>query len=176
MLRNQMTRMAQYLRYSAMIAVKFGNASLTPESRLMPYQYYRFIELYKQYGGDMKWVDDLLKSTGYTADMLKQYYDQVYGAGGYESVDAGGSSSVDDYVAELAEVARIVAGIQGLSPEGYAAAPQDSRDLDSIFYGAIEQYVQMGVPRESIEANPDIQKVDMARSKRVFEEYSRNHP
>ena len=176
MLRNQMTRMAQYLRYSAMIAVKFGNASLTPESRLMPYQYYRFIELYKQYGGDMKWVDDLLKSTGYTADMLKQYYDQVYGAGGYESADADGSASVDDYVAELAEVARIVAGIQGLSPEGYAAAPQDSRDLDSIFYGAIEQYVQMGVPRESIEANPDIQKVDMARSKRVFEEYNRNHP
>lgn len=34
----------------------------------------------------------------------------------------------------------------------------------------------MGVPRESIEANPDIQKVDMARSKRVFEEYNRNHP
>ena len=159
-----------------MVAMRFGNASLTPESRLMPYQYYRFIEQYKQYGGDMKWVDNLLKSTGYTADMLRKYYDQVYGAGGYESVDARGSASVDDYVAELAGVARLVAGIQELSAEEYAAAPQDSRDLDSIFYGAIEQYVQMGVPRESIEANPDIQKVDMARSKRVFDEYNRKHP
>ena len=178
-LKTQMTRMAQYLRYSAVMATSFGNVSLTPESRLIPYQFYRFIELYSQYGGDMKWVQALVTSTGYSVEQLKQLYDHAYGVGGYDDyygTEGGSGDDYTQYVNELAEVARTVNRLAGLSDEQYAATSDDDRQLDSIFYGALEQYVQFGVPRELIEANADVRRVDMTRSKRVYEEWAAKHP
>ena len=82
---------------------------------------------------------------------------------------------MDDYVQELAEVAKVVNQLAKMSAADYAAQLEDNKSLDSIFYGAIEQYIEFGVPREQIEANPDIKAVDMERSKRIHEEYIRNH-
>ena len=174
LLRKQMTRFAEYLRYGAMLNRQFGKVSTTLETALMPYQYYRFIELYRQYGGEEKWLEQLLQSTGYTEAALRQYYSHAYGA---EDAGGGGTAATTaDFVAELAEVARIVNDLASKSPEEYAKASDDNKSLDSIFYGAVEQYIEYGVPREEVMADPDIQKVDMNRSKRVYDEYIRNNP
>ncbi len=74
-----MKRMSQYLRYGAAMAVSFGNPNLTVESRLMPYQFYRFIELYLQAGGNSRDIENIVKTTGYTVDQLKRNYDSAYG-------------------------------------------------------------------------------------------------
>ena len=166
-LKVQMTRYAQYLRYGAMLNQQFGHASATMETGAMPFQFYRFIELYHQYGGDGKWLDNLLKGTGYTEAVLRDYYNRAYGG--------GDSATAEDYVSELAEVARIVNRLAGLSPQEYAGQSDDDRALDSIFYGAVEQYIQYGVPREAVEADPDVKAVDMARSKRLHDEYISKH-
>lgn len=176
MLKRQMTRMAQYLSYNAMVSRSFGgNASMTPESQLMPYQYYRFIELYKEYGGDGKWVDSLLKPIGYTEQQLKALYDHAYGYGDANTTTLEGGGQAD-YVGELAEVAVIVNRLAKMSAEEYARQSEDDRALDSIFYGALEQYVAAGVSREEINADVDIQRVDMDRSRRLYEEYVKRHP
>ena len=47
------------------------------ESRLVPYQYYRFIELYKQFGGDEKKVDALVKPYGLSVAELKGNYERL---------------------------------------------------------------------------------------------------
>lgn len=171
-LKRQMTRMAEYLRYGAMLNQQFGHASATMETGLMPYQYYRFIELYRRFGGDGKWLDNLLKTTGYTEAVLKDFYNRAYGSGGG---GADSAATTDDYVAELAEVARIVNRLAKMTPDEYAKASDDDKVLDSIFYGAVEQYVEYGVPRDAVNADPDIKAVDMARSKRLHDIYISNH-
>ena len=127
----------------------------------------------------MKWVQALVTSTGYSVEQLKQLYDHAYGVGGYDDyygTEGGSGDDYTQYVNELAEVARTVNRLAGLSDEQYAATSDDDRQLDSIFYGALEQYVQFGVPRELIEANADVRRVDMTRSKRVYEEWAAKHP
>ena len=168
-----MKRMSQYLRYGAAMAASFGNPSLTVESRLMPYQFYRFIELYQQAGGNLKDAESIVKSTGFTVDQLKRNYEAAYGV-------AGDGSSQElteaDYVAELSGAAVTVNRLAAMSAGDYASAPADDRYIDSIFYQAIEQYVAGGVSREAIMADPEIRKVDMNRSKRISDEFEANNP
>lgn len=171
LLKKQMTRFAEYLRYGAMLNQQFGHVSTTYETSLMPYQYYSFIEQYHRYGGDAKWLENLLKSTGYTESMLKEYYSRAYGA----SAGDDGAATTADFVAELADVARIVNNLAAMTPEQYSGASDDEKSMDSIFYGAVEQYIQYGVPREEVMADPDISKVDMSRSKRIYDEYMKNN-
>ena len=72
-------------------------------------------------------------------------------------------------------MARIVNNLAAMTPEQYSGASDDEKSMDSIFYGAVEQYIQYGVPREEVMADPDISKVDMSRSKRIYDEYMKNN-
>ncbi len=171
MLQRQMKRMSKYLSYDMMLNTRFTNPSTTPETRLMKYQFYKFIELYKRFGGDGKWVTALLKPTGYSEDTLRQYYNQAYGG----DMDSEGSADVGALVRELSDVAAIVNQLAGMSAADYAAQSEDNRILDSIFYGAVQQYIEYGVPRELVEADPEIKKVDMNRSKRLHDAYQQHH-
>lgn len=97
MLEKTMERMAQYLAYNREIGMKFGNAPMTLESRMMPYQFYRFIELYTENGGDRKKVDAIIAKTGFTLDELKRQYEYAYKGGADPSGDVATST---EYVSE----------------------------------------------------------------------------
>ena len=84
--------------------------------------------------------------------------------------------SESDLVNELAAAAVVVNNLAKMSPEEYAAQSDDDRYIDSIFYSAYEQYVKYGVTKEALDADPSIGSVDLARSKRISEEYLAKHP
>ena len=62
-----------------------------------------------------------------------------------------------------------------MSPEEYASRPADERLYDSIFYEALRQYsAELG--EDVVMADPEIKKVDKARSERLYKEYEERHP
>lgn len=172
LLEQGMERYGKYLIYNRDATRRFGNVSMTLESRMMPYQYYRFVELYRKYGGDEKKLDSILKKTGYTAADLQKQYNMVYGA---ESGESDGYVSEDQLIRELSDAAVTVNQLSAMSAEDYAAQSADNRYIDSIFYEAYRQYAEQ-VDEKKLKADPEIGKVDMGRSKRLYEEYSSKHP
>ena len=169
MLWNQMNRMIQYARYNREMSMTFGGTpSMTPESRLMPYQFHHLIELYEKYGGDSKKTDDLLRRNGFTRDELKQYYNYAYGNNGQE--DQG--YTVDEYLTELNNMAKIVNQLAALSPEEYAARSVEEKSYDSVYYQVVQNLLQSGITAEDMNRYPDVAKVDLGRSKRLFEQSS----
>ncbi len=171
LLESQMTRYAQYLVYQRAMTMSFGNPSMTMESQLMPYQYWRFVELYEENGGKPAFIEQLLKPYGITRQELKAAYDRAYGGG----EDGEQGYTADQYVAELAKVAKIVNEMATLSAAEYAARSDEDRYLDSMYYEAYGNYLSAGIEKQVLDANPDIRKVDMARSKRLNEAYKHVH-
>ena len=173
MLYSQMERFIQYAVYNRAMASRFGTGvSMTTESRLLPYQFSHFVELYERYGGDPKKTDELLKRNGYTHQELQQMYDAAYG---------GGNSGAEGYTAaelieELAGYAKVVNQLAPLDAAAYAGRSADERNVDSLYYAVMQQVLKAGVTNEELNSNEDIRKVDVARSKRLTEEYMRNHP
>ncbi len=174
-LEKTMERMGQYLAYNRSISMRFGNASLTLESRLIPYQFYRFAEMYKTYGGDMKKVEAIAKKAGFTLDELKGLYDNAYGQTSQQGGDVNQWVSEDDLVAELADAAATVNRLAGMSAEEYAAQPQQDLLIDSIYFEAYRQYAEQ-IDEKTLKANADISKVDMERSRKLYNQYEANHP
>ena len=169
MLWSQLERLIQFVRYQQNIAMTFGNVPLTIESQAMPYQYWRFIELYEQYGGDRRKTDELLKRNGLRREDLKAAYTRAYGP----RHDDAGQYSEADYIRELSSVAKTVNELAALPVSEYAARPEDDRYLDSMYYEAYRQYIEAGISKEALDADPEIKKVDMDRSKRLYEAYSK---
>lgn len=168
---SQMERFIQYVAYQQNIALNFGNVPLTMESQLMPYQYWHLIDLYEKYGGDTKKTDALLKRYGFNRKDMKAAYDHAYGSG--SSTSDSQQYSVEEYIEELAAVAKIVNELASLSPEEYAKRSLSDRQYDTVYYEAYQQYLKAGISKEEMDANPEIRKVDMARSKRLAETYGR---
>lgn len=178
MLEKTMERMAQYLAYNREISMKFGNAPLTLESRAMPYQFHRFIEIYTENGGDIRKVNSILAKTGYTVDELKRQYDYAYGSGGVQGGDVATANeyvSEEDLIRELSDAAKTVNSLSAMSPEEYASQPEEYRYIDSIYAEAYRQYAEQ-IDEAKLKANPEIGKVDMGRSNRLYQEYSAKHP
>jgi len=178
MLEKTMERMAQYLAYNREISMKFGNAPLTLESRAMPYQFHRFIEIYTENGGDIRKVNSILAKTGYTVEELKRQYDYAYGSGGVQGGDVATANeyvSEEDLIRELSEAAKTVNSLSSMSPEEYASQPEEYRYIDSIYAEAYRQYAEQ-IDEAKLKANPEIGKVDMGRSNRLYQEYSAKHP
>ncbi len=170
MLESQMERYIQYVAYQREMAMSFGNVSMTMESQLMPFQFWKFIEIYETYGGDPKKVDAILKKSGFDRKTLKDNYERAYGGKSYE-----GGYTEEDYVAELTEVAKIVNRLAGMSPSEYATTSDDDRYIDSMFYDAYQRYIEAGISKKALDEQPEIKKVDMARSKRLNDEYNARH-
>ena len=169
MLYKQMERFIQYAAYNRAMAHEFGQGmSMTMESRLLPYQFNHFVELYETYGGDRAKTDALLKRYGYTREEMAKMYEMAYGG--------GSAQSTGDYISELAQYARVVNDLATLDAATYATTPEDHRNVDSLYFAIYEQLLQSGLTREELEANEDIKKVDLTRSKRLYDAYSRNHP
>ena len=170
MLLGTIARYSQYVRYNRAVSYAFGNPALTPESQAMPYQLYSLIELYDRFGGNKQKLDSTLGRFGIKREELKKLYEAAYGSG------VGSDVSESDLVNELAAAAVVVNNLAKMSPEEYAAQSDDDRYIDSIFYSAYEQYVKYGVTKEALDADPSIGSVDLARSKRISEEYLAKHP
>ena len=63
-----------------------------------------------------------------------------------------------------------------MTPEEYAAAPLDQRYIDSVFYGYVEELKKAGVTEAEMQEALQNAKVDMNRSRRIYNEYEQNHP
>ena len=169
-LESSMNRMAKYVVYNLDVTRRFGvNIPLTIESRMMPYQFYRFAEMYMDYGGDRKKLESIVGRTGMTLETLRQNYDRVYGSGGGEEPPA--DVSPEDLVKELAEAAKTVNRLASMGADEYASQDADSRYVDSIYFEAYRQYASQ-VGEDKLKANTDISKVDMARSERLYKAYT----
>ena len=171
----QMKRMSQYLVYNREIMNRFGNVPMTLESQMMPYQFYRFVELYLEFGGNLKDVEAILRPTGYKVKELRDAY-QYYMTGELPAEEAGSANmSEEDYISELSDYAAIVNRLAALSPEEYAAAPEEERYIDSLYYAAYTQ-VSADMKEEKLKNDANMAKVDMERSRRIYEAYAAKHP
>ncbi len=174
-----MERYAPYLPYSRSVHEDFGNPSLTMESRLVPYQFHRFIELYKEFGGDSRKLDALLKKYGTTEDELRHNYDIVYGSGGAdmsEGAVAADEATLGSYAEEIMKYCEIVNELAGLTPDEYASRSEQERLIDSMFVNALDFFYSSGGTEEMIKGNGQFDRLDMTRSRRLGEEFARQHP
>ncbi len=174
LLEKTMARMSQYLAYNRDIMTRFGNAPMTLESRMIPYQFYRFAEMYMEYGGDARKVEAIVANTGYKLDDLRSRYDQLYNGGSGDTATAQYYTE-DQLVSELADAAKTVNELASMSASEYAAQPAEHRYIDSIYFEAYRQYAGE-VDSKTLDADPEIGRVDMERSRRLYEEYSARHP
>ena len=173
-----------YLVYNRAMAISFHNPTLTYENRLAPYHFYRFISLYEKYGGDMKKVDELLGKYGFTQEELEQNYNLLYG-NYYDYNDAGQAVSsqsegapsetqAKQYADELGYYCEIVNKLAAMSPEEYAKASPDDKEIDSILYQAIEYYQQSGADMKYLDDIAAYKALNLERSKKLYEAYKAN--
>ena len=183
---NLMERYAPYLSYNRAMAMSFGSPSLTRETRYAPYQFYRFVELYDQFGGDKKKVEELVGMYGMTLDELRRNYEALMGrssssatpSGDYidatpDEVDAATLSSYEEEIAKYCEIANHLAS---LSEADYAAASPEEKMIDSVLHQAMEYYFSVGGSEERLQKYPNFKNLDRSRSRKLNEAYLRNHP
>lgn len=165
-----MERYGERLRYSNAMRYEFGNPSMTYESQLIPYQYYRFIELYEYYGGDMKEVDPIIRKYGLDKNTLKREYDSYTGAVAARE-QGGGNDGMTwvDFEDEIAKYCEVANEMASLSPEEYAARSVDEKTIDSVLYSVIEYYLQNGGKEENLQKYEQYRNLDKERSKRLSE-------
>lgn len=176
----QMEKYIKYIPYHKNMAMNFISPNLSVESKYAPYQFYRFIELYTQYGGDMKKVEQLVKSHGVTVEELEKNYNALYGHQAAGDVAAGGvdggSTSLQSYAEEVAKYAEIANEMERKSPEEYAAASEEERLVDSMLTMAVEYYLQLGGKESDLTKYPEYQKLNHERSRRLGEAFEAAHP
>lgn len=176
---SMMERYAPYLRYNSDVSMRFGNnIALTPESRMLPYQFWRFIELYEQYGGKRGKVDALLARYGADAGRLKENYDALYNRKDINTVAAGekaDESTLKEYTEDLIHYCEIANELSGLTPEAYAARSEEEKMYDSILSQAISYYIAVGGSEEELRKYGQYQKLDRSRSERLGKEYEARH-
>ncbi len=179
-LMNLMERTAPYLAYNREMAMSFGNASLTYESRYAPYQFYRFVELYTKYGGSRAKAEELVKRYGMTLEELKRNYDLIYGNGGdadyTDATPTGSDEKLEQYAEEIAKYCEIANELASLTPEEYASRSEEERAIDSMLLMAKGVYLSMGGTEAMLKQYENYNKLDIKRSQRLDAEFRKNHP
>lgn len=174
MLENLMNIYTQYVIYNQAMCEMFINPSLTSESKLIPYQFYHFVELYKLYGGDDKKLQKDLEKKGINLELLKKQYDGYTNAISSGSSNSGGSQ---DYVTMLVQYAEVVNTVAKLSAEEYSKCSAEEREVDSMFHPMLQTALDSKlVSLEELNKYEQFKNVDMARSKRIGQEYLQAHP
>ena len=180
---NLMERYAPYLAYNRSMAMSFGNPSLTRETRYAPYQFYRFVELYDQFGGNKAKAEELVGRYGMTIEELKRNYEALMGRSSATTddyIDAtpkeADASTLAGYEEELAKYCEIANHLATLSPQDYAASSQEELMIDSVLHQALEYYFSVGGSEERMKKYPNFKNLDRARSRKLNEAYVRNHP
>ena len=172
-----MRNYAQYLSYNAMISAIYYSPSLTYDSKLSPYQYYRMVELYEEYGGSKDTANGIIATTGFTRDQLKRQYELYKKSDSLDSASAAGDDlSASDAAGELSKYCEIANHLSGLSEADYAAATADERYIDSMLYSLLEEFEKEPETLRMLKEDPRWQSLDRERSKRLNEEFCRRHP
>ena len=170
-----MEQYAPYLSYNRAMAMSFGNPTLTYETRLIPYQFYRFIYLYEEYGGNPEKVEALLKPYGVTPAELENNYNTLYNPSAVNTqTEKATPEELRAYAAEIADYCRIANEMSKLSPEEYAKAPEKDRAIDSMIYQAIEFFRLSGGSLDSLEKYPSYRELNMERAMRLNDEFYEN--
>ena len=170
---NLLEKYAPYLAYNRMVAFNFGNPALTPETRLIPYQYYHFAEMYVRFGGNKDDVEKLVNKYGLTLAELEDNYNRLYRRGATTTQD---ESTLKSYAEEIAKYCEIANELSKLSPSEYAKRSEDEKLVDSMLNVAIEYYRTLDPDLKYLEGYENFKKLDMARTRRLGEEYEKNHP
>ncbi|MDE5840667.1 MAG: hypothetical protein K2H49_07070, partial [Muribaculaceae bacterium] len=97
--------------YNVLMRYNFGNPPMTYENQLIPYQYYRFIELFYKYGGDRKDVEPILKRYGINENDLKRDYERYTGVHNSQEGRGDGITwqEFEDEIAKYCEIANEMA-------------------------------------------------------------------
>ena len=166
-LKNILMRYAQPMQYYMEVTQKYPYAALTYEMSALPSFYYQLAKTYTEHGGDVAFIDQLLKPTGLTMERLEN------SMGGSQSL--GGNGGLNELALNILSVCQDVVRLQQLDPERYAKEDVDALQMDSLLEAAIQLYLQQGGSEEDLKEFDEYNKVDRARSKRLFEEYSAKH-
>ena len=167
-------RFGAYVRYNSDVMSRFVSPSLTYESRLTPYQYYRVIEMYLKYGGDRKTLDSVLKRYGISEEAMKRNYDLYLGQDTATGADAGISAA--EAAEEVAKYCEIANHLSGLSPEEYAASTEEERYIDSMLYLVLGQVEADPEALKLLQTNDQYKALDRARSERLWNDFEKRHP
>ena len=96
---------------------------------------------------------------------MKNNYERAYGSGVSEDYSSA------EYMSEVKRYIDSVVKLQSLSPDQYAATSDEARQIDSLFYVVTQSLSDYGLKQEDLDAYPPFSKIDLARSKRLYEAY-----
>ena len=160
----------QNVQYNRAMRYSFGNPPMTYENQLVPYQYYRFIELYYKYGGDRKDVEPLMKKYGLNEEELKHDYERYMGMrSGQQTGASNDGITWEQFETEIAKYCEIANEMASLSPEEYAKRSAEEKQIDSVIYSVIEVFLEEGGSEENLQKYEQYRKLDRARAKRLSE-------
>ena len=163
LLKDVLLKYSQPMRYYVEVYNKFIQPKLSMELYGLPYYYYQLATLYEKFGGNHEFVNNLVTGAGWTWDQLKRFYE--VNTGGYDD-----SPTLEDLTLEIIAMCEDVAMLQKLSPEEYAKIDPKIQWEDSILEYCIELYLANGGDEKELAKHDAYNKVDRARSKRLFEE------
>ncbi len=179
MFEEMMQRHGQYLRYYLDVTHRFDNPSLTYESRYTPYQYYRIVDLYTSYGGDMKKAEKIISQFGFSVADAKRLYDYVYANNGeapQASSLAEAGITPEQAAEEAAKYCEIANHLSTLSPQEYASASEEERYIDSMLYMVLESVEEDPASKKLLEGYENYRQLDRDRSKAIWEAFTAKHP
>ncbi|MDE6010046.1 MAG: hypothetical protein K2F87_01170, partial [Muribaculaceae bacterium] len=176
LLENLMEHYASYLRYNVMINSTYLSPSLTYDSKMSPFQYYRMVELYEEYGGKRERADELIAMTGLDRKTLKQYYDMYTNPGSLAREGEESDISASDAAEELAKYCEIANHLSTLAPGDYAASSSDERYVDSMLYNLLVEFEKEPETLRLLQGSEEWKQLDRERSRRLSEEFQAAHP
>ena len=172
---NMMNRYGPYLAYSREVNSRFISPSLTYESRLIPFQYYRMIDLYINYGGNKKKAEDTAKRYGFTIQELQSLYDRMYNASAADDANVSGLTP-EEMAEEASKYCEIANHLQTLNAEEYAATTDEERYIDTMLYMVLEQVEGYPEAKRLLDNNQHYRALDRQRTERLWREFESTHP
>ncbi|MDE6272497.1 MAG: DUF2723 domain-containing protein [Muribaculaceae bacterium] len=169
-------KFAPYVVYQSEMTSRFINPSMTYESRLTPFQYYRIIELYETYGGSAAEVDKILKSYGIGRQTLKKYYDYYYNQDAGAIDDPVDNISPEESAVEIAKYCEIANELASKSPADYAATSQEERYIDSLLGMLLVEMQDNAEVMALLQKSEQYQKLDRERTLRIWSDFQKAHP
>ena len=163
---------ARPMQYRSEVMIRFVNPSLSHEMTYLPYYYYQVAEAYLDYGGKREFVDNLLASSGWNFDTLRQAYEQV-GRGGGNDYD--GRYNLENLALEIMELCDEVAMLQDMAPEEYARQSRDVLLADSVLEYYIQEYLSAGGDEALLQSSDAYRRLDRKRLLRLYNEFAAAH-
>ena len=138
------------VQYNRAMRYSFGNPPMTYENQLIPYQYYRFIDLYRKYGGEGKDVEAILQRYGLNEQEIRADYERYVGMRSGQTSAAGNDGITwEEFESEIAKYCEVANELASLSPE---------------------VFLEEGGSEENLQKYEQYRKLDKARAKRLSEQ------